>query len=203
MHPDRLTLEWAVFGRLRVWYDNDRAQQAHDPIIGYVGVRTRFGSKSVEIRLPLSQAAERESPTAERKVTDAMSGPQQEEQAQQAAQPTEAEHLAAVPAQSARRDRSVYFRRRLLDFGHIQAGSLVEKKVDLCNRLYEPVVVYLSDPKLPFILTHNEIHIRPRSYVRVPVRFLPVERREFNVNLMAQTSDGNALFWVELKGTAH
>lgn len=189
----------SLFDRLRVWYDDEQAQRAHDPIIGYVGVRTRFGSKSVEVRMPLSQPSERESPAAERTA--------QRKDAPREVETAEGEHVAAIapapPVQSAKGDRSVYFRRRLLDFGHIQAGSLVEKKVDLCNRLYEPVVVYLSDPKLPFILTHNEIHIRPRSYVRVPVRFLPVERKEFNLNLMAQTSDGKSLFWIELKGTAH
>jgi hypothetical protein len=193
-----------LFDRLHVCYDDGQAERAHDPIIGYVGVRSRFGSKSVEVRLPLMQSSERESPATERKVAEPAPAPREE--APRPVQRTETEHVVIAPAppvQSARRDRSVYFRRRLLDFGHIQAGSLVEKKVDLCNRLYEPVVVYLSDPKLPFILTHNEIHIRPRSYVRVPVRFLPVERKQFDVNLMAQTSDGKSLFWIELKGTAH
>ena len=32
----------------------------------------------------------------------------------------------------------------------------------------------MSDPSLPFVMLHNKIRLRPRTYVRLPIRFVPV-----------------------------
>lgn len=66
------------------------------------------------------------------------------------------------------------------------------------------MTVYLSDPALPFVLlpVHSEIHLRPRSYVRVPLRFIPVAEGEFSEQLVAQTSDGSFQTVITLSGFA-
>ena len=44
----------------------------------------------------------------------------------------------------------------------------------------------LSDPSLPFVLVHAQVTMRPRSYMRVPVRFVPVAARccDSHINLL-------------------
>jgi hypothetical protein len=34
--------------------------------------------------------------------------------------------------------------------------------------------VYIGDCALPFVVLHNEVTLRPRSFVKVAVRFVPV-----------------------------
>lgn len=38
---------------------------------------------------------------------------------------------------------------------------------------------------LPFVLLHRCIHLRPKSFVRLPVRFVPVSSGQFTVTLHA------------------
>lgn len=45
--------------------------------------------------------------------------------------------------------------------------------VGLLNYYELQMRVSLKDPSLPFVLLHNEITLRPRCFVRVPVRFVP------------------------------
>ena len=63
--------------------------------------------------------------------------------------------------------------------------------------------MYLGDPCLPFVLLHNEVSLRPKSYVRVPIRFLPVTCEDFSAELVAQTSDGQYHASIILTGSAH
>ena len=35
-------------------------------------------------------------------------------------------------------------------------------------------MVYISDTALPFVVIHNEIKLRPKSFVKVSVRFVPI-----------------------------
>ena len=65
------------------------------------------------------------------------------------------------------------------------------------------MLVYLGDPCLPFVLLHNEVSLKPRSYVRVPVRFLPVTCEDFTAELVAQTSNGLHHTSITLTGSAH
>lgn len=65
------------------------------------------------------------------------------------------------------------------------------------------MTVYLGDPCVPFVLLHNEISIRPRSYVRVPVRYLPVLAGDYHNELLAQTADGSYHTKINLIGSAY
>jgi hypothetical protein len=69
--------------------------------------------------------------------------------------------------------------------------------------LFFQVIVYLGDVALPFVLLHNELAIRPRSYVRVPMRFLPTHAGEFVQELVAQTADGSHHSTVQMRGSAY
>ena len=60
--------------------------------------------------------------------------------------------------------------------------------------------MFLGDPPLPFVVLHNEIHLRPKSFVRVPVRFVPVIEREYEVQLIAQIAGSGEHFSTILSG---
>jgi hypothetical protein len=40
--------------------------------------------------------------------------------------------------------------------------------------------VYIGDCALPFVVLHNEVTLRPRSFVKVAVRFVPVSGKSFS-----------------------
>lgn len=66
------------------------------------------------------------------------------------------------------------------------------------------MTVYIGDPKLPFVLLHNEVVIRPRCYVRVPVRFVPVgSGNQYSSELVAQTVGGEYQTKVSLVGSSY
>lgn len=48
------------------------------------------------------------------------------------------------------------------------------------------VHVHLGDPVLPFIVLHNEIIVPAHSFVRIPVRFVPVYKGIFASTLYGQ-----------------
>jgi hypothetical protein len=80
----------------------------------------------------------------------------------------------------------VYFRRSGVDFGTVCVGKMSRMKVEICNSSDREVVVRLSDPSLPFIVLHNEIAVPARSFVRLPVRFVPVSPSVFATEVYAQ-----------------
>eukprot|EP01041_Mallomonas_annulata_P000720 gene720-1390_t len=106
-------------------------------------------------------------------------------------------------SQSQNTGTGVYFRKQSLEFGAVAIGSLSRMKVELCNATEDEVTIFIGDPALPFVILHNEIHLRPRSYVRVPVRFLPVTKNDFVTDLRAQTADGSFHFHVNLNGSSY
>jgi hypothetical protein len=59
-------------------------------------------------------------------------------------------------------------------------------KVEICNSSDRELVVRLSDPSLPFIVLHNEIAVPAKSFVRLPVRFVPVTPSVFATEVYAQ-----------------
>ncbi len=61
----------------------------------------------------------------------------------------------------------------------------------------------MNDVSLPFILSHHEITMREKSYVRIPIRFVPVTPGEYNVDLVVQTADGQLLATTKLHGIAY
>lgn len=64
--------------------------------------------------------------------------------------------------------------RQSISFGPVAVGTLARLKVELCNGSDHDISVLIGDPSLPFVLLHNEVHIKARSYVRIPIRFVPV-----------------------------
>lgn len=65
------------------------------------------------------------------------------------------------------------------------------------------MLVFLGDPTLPFVLLHNEVRLRARSYVRIPVRYLPIHSGSNTSDLIAQTEDGSYHTRITLTGTAY
>lgn len=97
----------------------------------------------------------------------------------------------------------VYFRKSLAQFGSVSIGSMVRAKIELCNATHNEVTVHLNDPSLPFIALHNEIKMRPKSFVRVPVRFVPVTVGEHSSELIVSTADGKISAKIGLSGYAY
>ena len=78
--------------------------------------------------------------------------------------------------------------------------------------------VLIGDPSLPFVLLHNEVHIKARSYVRIPIRFVPVFHNPsgnttysflkpllikiigYTATLIAQSTDGQQISKINLAG---
>ncbi len=97
----------------------------------------------------------------------------------------------------------VYFRKECINFGAVAIGSLTRANIELCNATDEQVTVFLGDPLKPYVLLHNEISVRPRSYVRVPLRFLPTMVGDYHNELIAQTEDGSYHTRIQLSGSAY
>jgi hypothetical protein len=87
--------------------------------------------------------------------------------------------------------RGIYFKKGQVDFGSVGVGSLHRLKIELCNPTDKEVTVHISDPSLPFVLLHNEVKLRPKCFVRVPLRFVPVSGpQEYACELHAKSADG-------------
>lgn len=51
------------------------------------------------------------------------------------------------------------------------------------------MTVSIGDPTLPFVLLHNEIKLLPHSFVRIPIRYVPVAGgSSFASSLVAQVT---------------
>ena len=98
----------------------------------------------------------------------------------------------------------IYFKHTLINFGSSAVGTLTRTRIELCNATDREVIVYIGDPTLPFVLLHNEVKIRPRCYVRLPVRFVPIlGPRQFTTQLTAQSADGMFHTMITLTGASH
>jgi len=98
--------------------------------------------------------------------------------------------------------RGVFFRLPTANFGTTTVGSLTRLKLELCNALDVQVTVFLRDPSLPFVLLHEEVQLRARAYVRLPIRFVPIAAKEYTSELVAQTADASFLATIMLQGNA-
>jgi hypothetical protein len=112
-------------------------------------------------------------------------------------------NLTASNVQLLDNKRGVFFKKQHVHFGSHPIGSLKRAKIELCNSTDHDVVVFLGDPALPFVLCHNEIRLRARSYVRVPVRFVPIARAETESELVVQSADGEHHSSIKLCGIAY
>lgn len=79
----------------------------------------------------------------------------------------------------------VAFAQGLLSFGNHPVGSVSVERVRLCNPSTVPQLVVLERASLPFVLTHRVIKLRPRAYVQLPIRFIPVQQGEYECTLRA------------------
>lgn len=79
----------------------------------------------------------------------------------------------------------VAFAQGLLSFGKHPVGSVSVERVRLCNPSTVPQLVVLERASLPFVLTHRVIKLRPRAYVQLPIRFIPVQLGEYECTLRA------------------
>jgi hypothetical protein len=53
------------------------------------------------------------------------------------------------------------------------------------------VTVFVTDPQLPFVVLHNEVKMRPKCFVRLPIRFVPIgQSKEYSTDLIVQSADG-------------
>lgn len=43
---------------------------------------------------------------------------------------------------------------------------------------YDQVTAYIGDCALPFVVLRNEVKLRPRSFVKVAIRFVPVSGKK-------------------------
>jgi hypothetical protein len=99
--------------------------------------------------------------------------------------------------------RGLYFENPTAIFGSVMVGSLVRTRIILANASNHETVVYLGDPDLPFVLHKNEIRLKPRSFARVPVRFVPVSPGHFQAELLAQSANGQEIASIKLTGHAY
>lgn len=79
----------------------------------------------------------------------------------------------------------VGFAQASVNFGKQPLGSVNIQRVRLCNPLTVPQLVVLESASLPFVLAHRVIKLRPKAFVKLPLRFVPVHRGEFAVTLRA------------------
>jgi hypothetical protein len=115
--------------------------------------------------------------------------------------------LKSTPLQKQREypawERGVYFRKETVDFGTASAGSILRMKVELCNSTDKEVHLTIGDPMLPFIVLHNEVVIPAHSFVRIPVRFVPVYKGRFSSTLYGQMLDSaDSVVTVQFTGEA-
>ena len=97
----------------------------------------------------------------------------------------------------------VYFKGAMVNFGRVSVGELRDLTLRLCNaNAASPASVHLDHPGLPFVLRHHMVTVRPRAYVKVPLRFAPCVRGDFEVVLAARRPNGGIICQVTLVGTA-
>ena len=99
-------------------------------------------------------------------------------------------------------NNALFFRHDNVDFGLIRVGTLTKVKLELCNSCDEDIHITISDPGLPFVIIHNSITIKARSYVRLPVRFVPTFEGKYSVQLQAESIDGQYSTTIAMMGTA-
>ncbi|KAJ1428872.1 hypothetical protein B484DRAFT_396642 [Ochromonadaceae sp. CCMP2298] len=131
-------------------------------------------------------------------------GVEQAQQQEQQAQTVEDEQAQQTHSPKLSEKRTgVYFRKEGINFGAVVIGSLTRANLELCNATDSVATVFLGDPLLPFVLLHNEVTLRPRSYVRVPIRYLPTRSGDYRNELIAQTADGVHHAKIALAGSAY
>ena len=98
------------------------------------------------------------------------------------------------------RDGRVYFRRSVVEFGEKTVGTCGSVRLQLCNSTSREVVVRVSEPSCPFVVLHKKIRLKPKAFVRLPVRFVPVSKGLWETMLHCDVGEGRSEIVVLLRG---
>jgi hypothetical protein len=101
--------------------------------------------------------------------------------------------------------RCLYFRKAQVHFGSAAIGTMLRTRIELCNNTQQDLRVFLGDLAMPFVLNHSEVLIRAKSYVMLPVRFVPMlaKRDGYQGEMVAQSEDGQFTTAIALHGHAY
>jgi len=102
-------------------------------------------------------------------------------------------HRLTTPTLGALNHDDVYFRTAVVDFGYVEMNQLVRERVDLCNGTNRDLDIEIRDPDLPFVILHEKITVKARSFISVPIRFVPVAIRNYSSELLARSNEGHYL----------
>jgi hypothetical protein len=94
----------------------------------------------------------------------------------------------------------VFFKKLFIEFGTVKVGSLTRQKIEVCNSTGKDIMVVVKDPSLPFVTLHNEVKVRANSFVRLPIRFVPVHRGHFEMDLVGKVNSTGDLIKIALVG---
>ena len=94
----------------------------------------------------------------------------------------------------------VYFRRSVVEFGEKTVGTCGSMRLQLCNSTEKEVVVRVSEPSCPFVVLHKKIRLKPKAFVRLPVRFVPVSKGLWESMLHCDVGEGRSEIVVLLRG---
>jgi hypothetical protein len=67
--------------------------------------------------------------------------------------------------------------------------------------LYQEVV-FISDPGFPFVIAHHEVRVPALSFIRLPVRMVPITSGTFTRAVNAVSSSGRYRLHLTLRGNA-
>ena len=72
------------------------------------------------------------------------------------------------------KNRGIYFKKSVVNFGAVEIGDCGSAKLQLCNSYDRAVTLRVTEPSMPFICTHKKVRVKGRSYVNIPVKVVPV-----------------------------
>lgn len=96
----------------------------------------------------------------------------------------------------------LYFSSKVVDFGRTSVKQLVRHKIVLNNGTTETLTVFVGDPAAPFQMAHTQLTLRPRTFTKLPVRYLPTTQGVHRAELIVQSEDGSHIAMVTLQGQA-
>ncbi|GMI03231.1 hypothetical protein TrVE_jg8313 [Triparma verrucosa] len=106
----------------------------------------------------------------------------------------------SVSTTGSRSKGRVYFRRSVVEFGEKVVGTCGSMRLQLCNSTSESVVVRVAEPSTPFVVLHKKVRIKPQAFVRLPVRFVPMNAGFFETQLHVDVGGGRDQLAVLLRG---
>eukprot|EP00762_Andalucia_godoyi_P001225 ANDGO_04757.mRNA.1 hypothetical protein len=108
--------------------------------------------------------------------------------------------FAAVEACSSKNRKGLYLREDVVVFPMTEVGVARMRKVSVCNGAMEPMKVIVQIPAPPFHVKHREFVVRPRSYVLLPIKFIPEKEGNVFRSMSVMTSDATATCSLTLYG---